>query len=59
MNCKGEENLPVTTSYDYDAPLTEAGDVTPKFLAIREQIKNLTKSKVIILCFSPNNYRET
>ena len=23
------------TSYDYDAPLTEAGDITNKFLAIR------------------------
>lgn len=26
------------TSYDYDAPLNEAGDVTQKYLAIREQI---------------------
>lgn len=23
------------TSYDYDAPLTEAGDLTPKYMAIR------------------------
>ncbi|KAM9770520.1 beta-galactosidase [Menidia menidia] len=27
------------TSYDYDAPLTEAGDLTEKFFAIREVIK--------------------
>lgn len=26
---------PLTTSYDYDAPISESGDVTPKFTAIR------------------------
>jgi beta-galactosidase len=26
------------TSYDYDAPMTEAGDTTDKYLAIREAI---------------------
>ena len=26
------------TSYDYDAPLSEAGDITPKYLAFREMI---------------------
>ncbi|XP_072473950.1 beta-galactosidase-1-like protein isoform X3 [Notamacropus eugenii] len=30
--------LPVTTSYDYDAPISEAGDLTPKLLAIRSVI---------------------
>ncbi|XP_068960581.1 beta-galactosidase-1-like protein isoform X3 [Petaurus breviceps papuanus] len=30
--------LPVTTSYDYDAPISEAGDPTPKLLAIRNVI---------------------
>ncbi|XP_076858236.1 beta-galactosidase-1-like protein isoform X2 [Brachyhypopomus gauderio] len=30
----------VVTSYDYDAPLSEAGDPTDKLLAIREVIKN-------------------
>ena len=29
---------PTITSYDYDAPLNEAGDITPKFLAYRETI---------------------
>ncbi|KAI4905122.1 hypothetical protein NFI96_021417 [Prochilodus magdalenae] len=30
----------VVTSYDYDAPLSEAGDPTDKLLAIRDVIKN-------------------
>ncbi|XP_056391358.1 beta-galactosidase-1-like protein [Hyla sarda] len=30
---------PITTSYDYDAPLTEAGDPTDKLLAIRSVIR--------------------
>ncbi|XP_043851454.1 beta-galactosidase-1-like protein isoform X2 [Dromiciops gliroides] len=33
-----EVYLPVTTSYDYDAPLSEAGDPTPKLLAIQSVI---------------------
>lgn len=37
----GGNNIQVdTTSYDYDAPLTEAGDTTLKFLAIREALKD-------------------
>lgn len=32
-----------TTSYDYDAPLTEAGDVTDKYLAIRDYLKSYLK----------------
>uniref|UniRef100_A0A4W6C861 Beta-galactosidase n=1 Tax=Lates calcarifer TaxID=8187 RepID=A0A4W6C861_LATCA len=31
------------TSYDYDAPLTEAGDLTEKYFAIREVIKMYRK----------------
>ncbi|XP_034044705.1 beta-galactosidase [Thalassophryne amazonica] len=31
--------LPQPTSYDYDAPLTEAGDLTEKYFVIREVIK--------------------
>ncbi|XP_057609133.1 beta-galactosidase-1-like protein [Chionomys nivalis] len=30
--------LPITTSYDYDAPISEAGDLTPKFFALRNVI---------------------
>lgn len=29
-----------TTSYDYDAPITEAGDITPKYHLIRDVIKD-------------------
>lgn len=32
---------PVVTSYDYDAPLSEAGDPTDKLLAIRDVIKDV------------------
>ncbi|CAN7737289.1 beta-galactosidase [Paenibacillus sp. LjRoot56] len=31
----GEVYEPTTTSYDYDAPISECGDLTPKFHAIR------------------------
>ena len=37
-NCM-EEYQPTVTSYDYDAPLTEWGDPTPKYYAIRDVIK--------------------
>lgn len=30
-----------TTSYDFDAPISEAGDPTPKYLAIRNHIEQL------------------
>lgn len=30
------------TSYDYDAPLTEAGDITPKYLVLRDVISEVT-----------------
>ncbi|QAY59098.1 beta-galactosidase [Microbacterium protaetiae] len=30
--------LPMTTSYDYDAPISEAGEITEKFRAFREVI---------------------
>jgi beta-galactosidase len=30
--------LPIITSYDYDAPLSEAGDPTPKYWALRDRI---------------------
>lgn len=33
---------PCTTSYDYDAPLSEAADPTSKYMAIRDLIQNLT-----------------
>ena len=34
--------LPITTSYDYDAPVGEAGELSPKFHAFREVIERHT-----------------
>ncbi len=34
-----ESFKPDVTSYDYDAMLTECGDITPKYMAVREVIK--------------------
>ena len=34
----GKDFQPQITSYDYDAPLNEAGDLTPKYHAIRSLI---------------------
>lgn len=40
--------MPQTSSYDYDAPIDEAGNATPKYLAFREVIrKNLPKDMII------------
>lgn len=44
---------PVVTSYDYDAPLSEAGDPTEKLFAIRDVIKlvlliNLPPAEVLV-----------
>jgi beta-galactosidase len=35
----GEEYTPDITSYDYDAPLSECGDITEKYLKIQEVVK--------------------
>lgn len=37
-----EKFAPDVTSYDYDALLTECGDVTPKYLAVRDVIQKHT-----------------
>ncbi|VDL83671.1 unnamed protein product [Nippostrongylus brasiliensis] len=36
-----EITAPCITSYDYFAPISEAGDVTPKYLAIRSWVKSI------------------
>lgn len=41
-----EKFAPDVTSYDYDAMLTECGDITPKYLAVREVIKKHTKKEL-------------
>jgi len=41
-NSNGTNYEPDTTSYDYDAPLNESGQPTPKFTAFREAITRVT-----------------
>ena len=41
-----ERFAPDVTSYDYDAMLTECGDVTPKYMAVREVIQKYTKEEL-------------
>ncbi|MDX6182644.1 beta-galactosidase [Flavobacterium sp. Fl-77] len=42
-----ESNIqPDLTSYDYDAPISEAGWPTPKFMAIREVMQQFSKTKL-------------
>lgn len=41
-----EKFTPDVTSYDYDAMLTECGDITPKYLAVREVIKKHVKGEL-------------
>ncbi|OQR68164.1 beta-galactosidase-like [Tropilaelaps mercedesae] len=41
-NLSGTKFQPCVTSYDYDAPINEAGDPTEKYLAIKEVIKKYT-----------------
>lgn len=42
---------PQPTSYDFDAPLTEAGDLTEKYFAIRDVIKMVKSKKALVYCF--------
>ena len=41
-NSNGSNYEPDTTSYDYDAPLNEGGQPTPKFMAFRDVITRVT-----------------
>ncbi len=41
-----EKYAPDVTSYDYDALLTECGDVTPKYYAVREVIRKYIKTEL-------------
>lgn len=43
---KEHDIQPDLTSYDYDAPISEAGWATPKYLAVRELIKQYVKYPV-------------
>ena len=35
---------PVPTSYDYDSPISEAGDLTQKFLAVRDVVSKVSEN---------------
>lgn len=41
--------MPQPTSYDYDAPLSEAGDLTEKYFALREVIGMVSASRTCFL----------
>ena len=41
-NSNGKNYEPDTTSYDYDAPLNESGQPTPKYMAFRDAIARVT-----------------
>lgn len=43
----GEKFTPDVTSYDYDALLTECGDVTEKYKAVREVIREATGQELL------------
>ena len=45
---------PHVTSYDYDGLLTEAGDITPKYLAVRDTIAQHTNRTDLNLSFDPS-----
>ena len=41
--------VPDITSYDYDAPITEAGDLTEKYYAIKELLQSVSILKFEML----------
>jgi beta-galactosidase len=41
-NSNGRDYQPDTTSYDYDAPVSESGELTPKFFLFRDVIRRAT-----------------
>lgn len=45
-NCYDGQYEPTVTSYDYDAPLSEAGDMTEKYFAIKEAVEKFTGEKI-------------
>ncbi|WP_282767716.1 glycoside hydrolase family 35 protein [Coprobacillus cateniformis] len=40
-SARGQKDLPQVTSYDYDALLTEAGDITEKYQCVKKVMKEL------------------
>lgn len=48
-----EPYSPQTSSYDYDAPIDEAGNATPKFMAMREVILKHISRDIILPAIPP------
>ena len=53
----GDENSfsPCPTSYDYDAPVSEAGDPTPKYFAMRKVIGKVLLELILARAFQSIN----
>lgn len=49
MNGADLTHIPSTQSYDYDAPLNEAGDPTPKYFAIKNLLSILRQNHINLL----------
>lgn len=45
-NCYDGAYEPTVTSYDYDAPLSEAGDMTEKYFAVKKAVEKFTGEKI-------------
>ncbi len=45
-NCYDGAYEPTVTSYDYDAPLSEAGDMTEKYYAVKKAVEKFTGEKI-------------
>ncbi|MDA3899066.1 MAG: beta-galactosidase [Spirochaetes bacterium] len=54
----GVDYKPVVTSYDYDALLNEAGDLTPKYHACREVLKKYCTIPPIQKKFQPDRFEK-
>ncbi len=52
-----EDYSPLVTSYDYDAPISEAGDLTKKYFAIRNVIKKFYEKNPTLIVY--NHERST
>ncbi|MCE2311039.1 beta-galactosidase, partial [Streptococcus thermophilus] len=44
-SARKDHDLPQVTSYDYDAPLNEQGNPTPKYFAIQKMIHEVLPSQ--------------
>jgi hypothetical protein len=54
----GDNYQPQLTSYDFDAPVTEAGDPTSKYFAIREVIGRVSNIVLEVGGWSLNHFSD-